>query len=71
MVGFKESLKEFTELQGVNAACLVGRDGFVIDSISKSGIDSEMVGAIASSGFGASESMGRQLEKDSMTMSML
>ncbi len=71
MVGFKETLQEFTELQGVNAVCLVGRDGFVIDSVSKSGIDTEMVGAIASSGFGASESMGKQLQKGSMAMSML
>ncbi len=71
MVSFKEALKEFTELQGVNAVCLASRDGFVLDSISKSGIDTEMVGAIASSSFGASESMGRQLEKGTMAMSML
>lgn len=71
MASLKEILKEFTKLQGVNAVCLVGRDGFLLDSISQSGIDTEMIGAIASSGFGASESMGRQLGKGTMAMSMI
>ncbi len=71
MASLREILKEFTKLQGVNAVCLVGRDGFLLDSIAHSGIDTEMIGAIASSGFGASESMGRQLGKGTMSMSMI
>ncbi len=71
MAGLKEILNEFTKLAGVNAVCLVGRDGFLLDSIARTGIDSEMVGAIASSGFGASEAMGRQLGKGEMSMSMI
>jgi len=71
MAGLKEILNELTKLQGVNAVCLVGRDGFLLDSVARTGIDSEMVGAIASSGFGASESMGRQLGKGEMSMSMI
>jgi predicted regulator of Ras-like GTPase activity (Roadblock/LC7/MglB family)/ActR/RegA family two-component response regulator len=71
MASLKEILKEFTKLQGVNAVCLVGRDGFLLDSIAHTGIDTEMIGAIASSGFGASESMGRQLGKGAMAMSMI
>jgi predicted regulator of Ras-like GTPase activity (Roadblock/LC7/MglB family)/CheY-like chemotaxis protein len=71
MAGMKEILNEFTKLVGVNAVCLVGRDGFLLDSIARTGIDSEMVGAIASSGFGASEAMGRQLGKGEMSMSMI
>ncbi len=71
MAGLKEILNEFTKLQGVNAVCLVGRDGFLLDSIARTGIDTEMIGAIASSGFGASESMGRQLGKGAMSMSMV
>jgi predicted regulator of Ras-like GTPase activity (Roadblock/LC7/MglB family) len=63
-------LDEFTRLQGVSAVCLVGRDGFLLDSVANRGIDTEMLGAIASSGYGASESMGRQLGKGAMTMSM-
>jgi predicted regulator of Ras-like GTPase activity (Roadblock/LC7/MglB family)/CheY-like chemotaxis protein len=71
MAGLKELLNEFAKLPGVKAVCLVGRDGFLLDSISQTGIDVEMVGAIASSGFGAAESMGRQLGKGAMSMNMI
>lgn len=67
----KEILSVFTRLEGVNAVCLVGRDGFLVDSIVRKGVDAEMIGAIASGGFGASESMGKQLEKGNLTMTML
>ncbi len=67
----KEILSVFTRLDGVNAVCLVGRDGFLVNSIVKKGVDAEMIGAIASGGFGASESMGTQLEKGNLTMTML
>ncbi|MDH4318213.1 MAG: response regulator [Desulfobulbaceae bacterium] len=71
MNGLKNLLAEFTNLPGVNTACLVGRDGFLLDSIAIAGTDSEMIGAIASSGFGASESMGNQLQKGGLTMTMI
>ena len=71
MAELKEVLTEFTNIPGVNTACLVGRDGFLLDSIAISGIDTEMIGAIASSGFGASESMGNQLGKGNLSMSMI
>ncbi len=67
----KEVLGMFTRLDGVSAVCLVGRDGFLIDSIVKKGVDAEMIGAIASGGFGSSESMGRQLEKGGLNMTMI
>ncbi len=64
-------LTEFTNIPGVNTVCLVGRDGFLLESVALSGIDAEMIGAIASSGFGASEAMGNQLEKGGMSMTMV
>ena len=67
----KGVLNEFTNIPGVNTACLVGRDGFLLESTALSGIDTEMIGAIASSGFGASESMGNQLGKGTLNMSMI
>lgn len=67
----KELLTEFTNIPGVNTACLVGRDGFLLHSVTLSGIDAEMIGAIASSGFGASEAMGNQLQKGGMSMTMV
>jgi len=71
MSSLKDVLAELTNVPGVNTACLVGRDGFLLDSIAIAGIDTEMIGAIASSGFGASESMGNQLGKGGMSMSMI
>ncbi|MEC4676673.1 MAG: roadblock/LC7 domain-containing protein, partial [Nitrospirota bacterium] len=71
MATLKDLLNEFAKLQGVTTVCLVGRDGFLLDSIATMGIDTEMIGAIASSGFGASESMGRQLGKGAMSMTMI
>lgn len=71
MEELKELLGEFTNIPGVNTACLVGRDGFLLHSVALSGLDSEMIGAIASSGFGASEAMGNQLEKGKMSMTMV
>ncbi len=70
MTSIRTILTDFTKLQGVTAVCLVGRDGFLLDSIAGRGIDTEMSGAIASSGYGSSESMGRQLGKGSMILSM-
>jgi hypothetical protein len=71
MAELKELLVEFTNIPGVSTVCLVGRDGFLLDSMAPQGIDSEMIGAIASGGFGASESMGNQLAKGNLTMTMI
>ena len=71
MADLKQVLTECTNIPGVNTACLVGRDGFLLDSIAMSGIDTEMIGAIASGGFGASEAMGNQLGKGALSMSMI
>ncbi|MBI5846893.1 MAG: response regulator [Nitrospirae bacterium] len=71
MATTKEILSELAKIQSVDAVCLVARDGFLLDSIARTGIDTEMIGAIASSGFGASEAMGRQLGKGNMTISMI
>ena len=49
----------------------VGRDGFLLDSLARAGIDAEMIGAIASSGFGSAESMGNQLGQGNLNMTML
>jgi predicted regulator of Ras-like GTPase activity (Roadblock/LC7/MglB family) len=71
MSDVKALLNEFTLVQGVTAVCLVGRDGFLLDSIARTGMDTEMIAAIASSGFGSAESIGRQLGKGSLAMTML
>jgi len=71
MATTREILSELSKLESIEAVCLVARDGFLLDSIARKGIDREMIGAIASSGFGASTSMGKQLDKGSMLISMI
>jgi predicted regulator of Ras-like GTPase activity (Roadblock/LC7/MglB family)/DNA-binding response OmpR family regulator len=71
MTNIQKILAEFTNIEGVHTACLVGRDGFLLDSIARAGIDAEMIGAIASSGFGSAESMGNQLGQGNLNMTML
>jgi len=71
MATTREILSELAKMPNIDAVCLVARDGFLLDSIARTGIDREMIGAIASSGFGAADSMGRQLEKGKLQISML
>ena len=70
MTAIQNILAEFTNIEGVHTACLVGRDGFLLDSLARAGIDAEMIGAIASSGFGSAESMGNQLGQGDLKMTM-
>jgi hypothetical protein len=70
MTEIQKILTEFTNIDGVHTACLVGRDGFLLDSLARTGIDAEMIGAIASSGFGSAESMGNQLGQGDLRMTM-
>jgi predicted regulator of Ras-like GTPase activity (Roadblock/LC7/MglB family)/CheY-like chemotaxis protein len=71
MTSTKDILGELAKLQSVETVCLVARDGFLLDSMARSGVDKEMIGAIASSGFGAAASMGRQLDKGEMLITMI
>ncbi len=70
MTEIQTILAEFTNIEGVHTACLVGRDGFLLDSLARSGIDAEMVAAIASSGLGSAESLGKQLGQGYLRMTM-
>ncbi len=67
-----ELLKELVDIDGVNTAVIVGRDGFVIDGFSNGGkMDTETVGAVISAGTGSSEVMGRELKVGVMTQGMM
>lgn len=70
MTEIQTILAEFTNIEGVHTACLVGRDGFLLDSLGRAAIDAEMIGAIASSGLGSAESMGLQLGQGQLRMTM-
>jgi uncharacterized protein len=72
MANLKSQLSEFVKVEGISAAVVVGRDGFVIEGISNEGkLDVETVGAVISTGLGSSEAMGRELGVGALVQSMI
>lgn len=67
----KQLLGEFLKLEGVSAAVVVGRDGFVIESAISGKIDIDALGAMASTGMGTAESMGSQLGKGALKQTLV
>lgn len=71
MADLKELLNDLVAVQGIEAVVIVGRDGFVIDGVTRSGtLDTDAVGAVISTGIGSSEVMGRELSVGDMTQAM-
>jgi predicted regulator of Ras-like GTPase activity (Roadblock/LC7/MglB family) len=72
MPSLKNQLNDLVKVEGINAAVVVGRDGFVIEGIAQDGnLDVEAVGAVISTGLGTSEVVGRELNVGTLTQSML
>lgn len=67
----KEILSEFLNNHGVSAVALVGRDGFVIESVADGEIDTDAMGAMAATAIGASESMGDEFNLGNLTQYMV
>mgnify|MGYP001189136722 CR=1 FL=1 len=59
----KPLLEEFLKVEGVSAAVVMGRDGFVIESAVSGSVDIDALGAMASTGLGTAEVMGSTLGK--------
>jgi predicted regulator of Ras-like GTPase activity (Roadblock/LC7/MglB family) len=72
MPSIKSLLSELVKVEGINAAVVVGRDGFVIEGMTGGGrLDIEAVGAVISTGIGSSEVMGQSLKVGEMTQAMI
>ncbi len=72
MASLKAQLSDLIKVEGINAAVVVGRDGFVIDGLTNGGaLDIEAVGAVISTGIGSAEVMGRELNVGAMTQGMV
>lgn len=67
----KQILGEFLKVEGVTAAVVVGRDGFVIESAVSGKVDIDALGAMASTGMGTSEAMGNELGKGQLDQMMV
>ncbi len=67
----KQILGEFLKLDGVTAAVVAGRDGFVIESVVAGDVDVEALGAMASTGMGTAEAMSNELGKGEMSQMLI
>jgi predicted regulator of Ras-like GTPase activity (Roadblock/LC7/MglB family) len=67
----KQILGEFLKIEGVSAAVVVGRDGFVIESAVSGKMDIDALGAMASTGMGTSEAMGKELGKGEISQMLV
>ncbi len=59
--GLRGILDGLLKVEGVIAALVVGRDGFVIEAAAVNTLDTDSVGAIAASSLAASDAMGEAL----------
>lgn len=66
----RQILNNLIEVEGIIAAVLVGRDGFVIESAGESRIDTEAVGALVTIAYSAYEAMGKELNIGGVTQIM-
>ena len=53
-------LNEFMKVKGVTAVALVGRDGFVIESVSNTNVDMDALGAMVATAVGTGETLGSE-----------
>ncbi|MBE0447263.1 MAG: roadblock/LC7 domain-containing protein [Actinobacteria bacterium] len=71
IVTLQQILHQFTSLDGVIAALLVTRDGFIVDYASTTKFDLDMVSAVIATGFGTLDKIGRELEQGDLQLAML
>lgn len=64
MVDLKQTLSRFLAIPGVRLALLVGRDGLLIEGMTRDGKDNmEAVGAIMTTGLSTAEALGQEISR--------
>src|SRR6516165_12053911 len=67
MVDLKQMLSRFLTTPGVKLAVLVGRDGLLIEGLSRDGKeDMETVGAYMTTGLNTAEALGQEISRGSV-----
>lgn len=67
----KEALHEFLNIDGVKVVAIVGRDGFVIESVSADKLDTDALGSVVASAIGASEMIGKDFNMGKLEQYLL
>jgi len=71
MATVNEILNDLSNLEGVKAAVVAGRDGFCVESVITKGMDIDALGAIFSTSMSPSELMGNELKMGELTQNMI
>lgn len=67
MVDLKQTLSRFLAIPGVRLAVLVGRDGLLIEGLSREGKeDMEAIGAYMTTGLSTAEALGQEISRGSV-----
>jgi predicted regulator of Ras-like GTPase activity (Roadblock/LC7/MglB family) len=67
MVNLKQTLSRFLTIPGVRQAILVGRDGLLIECITREGKeDLEALGALTTSHFSTAEALGKEINRGTL-----
>jgi predicted regulator of Ras-like GTPase activity (Roadblock/LC7/MglB family) len=67
MVDLKQTLGRFLTIPGVRHALLVGRDGLMIEGMTRDGKeDMEAMGALTSTGLSTAEALGQEISRGSV-----
>ena len=67
MIDLKQALNRFIAIPGLRQAILVGRDGLMIEGLTREGKeDIEAVGAIATTGLSMAEALGKEIARGSL-----
>lgn len=64
-------LEALVSVDGIDAAVCAGRDGFVIEAAASDKTDTDVIGAMVSTGVGAAESVGRELSVGILSQAMM
>jgi uncharacterized protein len=72
MVDLKQTLSRFLAIPGVRLAVLVGRDGLLIEGLTRDGKeDMEAVGAIMTTGLNTAEALGQEIARGSVVGALM
>ncbi|GAB4440978.1 MAG: roadblock/LC7 domain-containing protein [Chloroflexi bacterium OHK40] len=67
----QDLLSRFRAVESIELAAVVATDGLLIESMARSGVDVDAVGAVASNGLAMAEALGREIDKGSTVQTML
>jgi predicted regulator of Ras-like GTPase activity (Roadblock/LC7/MglB family) len=72
MVDLKQTLSRFLTIPGVRLAILVGRDGLVIEGLTRDGKeDLEAVGAFMTTGLNTAEAVGQEISRGNVVGALM